>query len=181
MNNVKEQLGKKVCLLFLHAITRCDTTSILYGVGKATVLKKFENVFNFKKQANVFSYHSAVSDVVSIGSAPNSSCCLISQPVRLPTGKAVAWRKCWHVNGKLAVESQEFLVSMNLPPAPESLLHLIRRNCSSDCSSMRCICRKTAMFPRLWPMQRVIRAQICRSRLRKWRFGGLVYLKLHCV
>ena len=67
MKNVKKQLGKEVCLLFLHAITRCDTTSILYGVGKATALKKFGNVFNFKEQANVFSYHSAVSDVVAIG------------------------------------------------------------------------------------------------------------------
>ena len=67
MKNVKEQLGKEVCLLHLHAITRCDTTSILYEAGKATALKKFENVFNFKEQANDFSYHSAVSDVVTIG------------------------------------------------------------------------------------------------------------------
>ena len=67
MKNVKEKLGKEVCLLFLHAITRCDTTSILYGVGKTTALKKFENVFNFKEQANVFSYNSAFSDVVTIG------------------------------------------------------------------------------------------------------------------
>ena len=65
MKKVKEQLGKKVCrnLLFLHAITRCDTTSCLYGVGKATVQKKFENVLGFKEQANVLSCHSAVSDV----------------------------------------------------------------------------------------------------------------------
>ena len=139
MKKVKEQLGKEVSrnLLFLHAITRCDT-SLFYGVGKATALKKFENVLNFKEQANVFSYHnSAVSDVVTTGekalvslfggkpgvglnnlryqryfgktckqdfsywpteSAPNSSCCSISQPARLPTGKAVAWRRCWHVD-----------------------------------------------------------------------------------
>ena len=67
MKKVKEQLGKEVSrnLLFLHAITRCDT-SLFYGVGKATALKKFENVLNFKEQANVFSYHnSAVSDVVT--------------------------------------------------------------------------------------------------------------------
>ena len=67
MKNVKEHLGKEVCLLFLNAITRCDTTSILYGVGKATALKKFENVFNFKEQTNVFSYLSAVSEVVTMG------------------------------------------------------------------------------------------------------------------
>ena len=65
MKKVKEQLGKELCrsLLFLHAITGCDTTSRLYGVGKATALKKFENAL----QANVFSCHSAVSDVVTAG------------------------------------------------------------------------------------------------------------------
>ena len=69
MKKVKEQLGKEVCrnLLFLHDITRCDTTSRLYGVGKVTALKKFENVLHFKEQANVFSCHSAVSDVVTAG------------------------------------------------------------------------------------------------------------------
>ena len=69
MKKVKEQLGKEVCrnLLFLHAITGCDTTSRLYGVGKATALKKFENVLHFKEQANVYSCHSAVSDVVTAG------------------------------------------------------------------------------------------------------------------
>ena len=69
MKKVKEQLGKELCrsLLFLHAITGCDTTSRLYGVGKATALKKFENALHFKEQANVFSCHSAVSDVVTAG------------------------------------------------------------------------------------------------------------------
>ena len=69
MKKVKEQLGKEVCknLLFLHAITGCDTTSRLYGVGKAIVQKKFENVLSFKEQANVFSCHIAVSDIVTAG------------------------------------------------------------------------------------------------------------------
>ena len=63
MKKVKEQLGKELCknLLFLLAVTGCDTTSRLYGVGTVTALKKFENVLHFKEQANVFSCHSAVS------------------------------------------------------------------------------------------------------------------------
>ena len=40
---------------------------------------------------------------------------------------------------------QVFPVATDLPPAPESLLQLIRCKCSSDCSSMRCICRKNGM------------------------------------
>jgi len=67
MKKVKDQLGREVCrnLLFLHAMTGCDTTLHLYGVGKATALKKFENVPCFREQANTFSCHSAVSDVVA--------------------------------------------------------------------------------------------------------------------
>ena len=69
MKKVKDQLGREVCrnLLFLHAMTSCDTTSCLYQVGKATALKKFENVQCFREQANTFSCHSAVSDVVAAG------------------------------------------------------------------------------------------------------------------
>ena len=65
----KDQLGREVCrnILFLHAMTGCHTTSHRYGVGKATGLKKFENVRCFREQANTFSCHSAVSDVVAAG------------------------------------------------------------------------------------------------------------------
>ena len=53
MKKVKAQLGKKFAEIsfFLHAITGCDTTSHLYGVGKAPALKKFESVLHFKEQA----------------------------------------------------------------------------------------------------------------------------------
>ena len=69
MKRVNDQLGREVCtnLLFLHAITGCDTTSRLYGVGKATALKKFENVPYLGEQANVFSCHSPVSDILTAG------------------------------------------------------------------------------------------------------------------
>ena len=41
MKKVKDQLGREVCrnLLFLHAMKGCNTTSRLYGVGKATARK----------------------------------------------------------------------------------------------------------------------------------------------
>ena len=46
IKKVKDQLGREACrnLLFLHAMTGCDTTLRLYGVAKETALKKFENV-----------------------------------------------------------------------------------------------------------------------------------------
>ena len=43
------------------------------------------------------------------------------------------WKSC----GGLLVP-----VITHLPPAPEALLHVIRCNCSTDCSSLRCSCRK---------------------------------------
>ena len=69
MKRVKDQLGSEVCtnLLFLHAITGCDTTSRLSGVGKATALKKFENVPYFREQANAFGCLSAISDILTAG------------------------------------------------------------------------------------------------------------------
>ena len=59
--------------------------------------------------------------------------------------------------GWKVTNDQVFPVATDLPPAPESLLQLIRCNCSSDCSSMRCICRKNGMqcSPPLWTMQRI--------------------------
>ena len=36
-------------------------------------------------------------------------------------------------------------IEMDLPPAPEELLKVIRCNCSSDCSSLRCSCRKRGL------------------------------------
>ena len=44
---------------FLHAILGCDTTSQLYGIGKATFLKKFKSSKLFQEVANVFAVESA--------------------------------------------------------------------------------------------------------------------------
>ena len=59
---------------------------------------------------------------------------------------------CWRFTNY-----QVFPVATDLQPAPESLLHLIRCNCSSECSSMRCNCRKNSLqfspqrFPQCFP------------------------------
>jgi hypothetical protein len=44
----------------------------------------------------------------------------------------------WSTRG----DDQVIPVMMDLPPAPESLLQIVRCNCSSDCSTKRCSCRK---------------------------------------
>ena len=51
-----ETLGPAVCshMLLLHALLGCDTTRRIYGIGKATTLKKAMINEHFRKQAQVF-------------------------------------------------------------------------------------------------------------------------------
>ena len=42
LKQAKRDIGPFVCILFLHALLGCDTTSRLFGIGKAAILKKFE-------------------------------------------------------------------------------------------------------------------------------------------
>ena len=52
----QSSLGKNVCdnILFVHAILGCDTTSRLYGVGKATGLKLITDNEHFRQLAQIF-------------------------------------------------------------------------------------------------------------------------------
>ena len=52
----------------------------------------------------------------------------------------------------------------DLPAAPESLLQMIRCNCSSDCASARCTCRKHGLHV---ANAKVRRVQILQSSLTK--------------
>ena len=45
-------------------------------------------------------------------------------------------------DGGRMMESKFVPVHTDLPPAPENLLKMIQCNCRTDCSSMRCACRK---------------------------------------
>ena len=52
----KEKLGSCIIskLLFIHAITGCDTTSRLFGIGKAASLAKIQCSGEFSKAADAF-------------------------------------------------------------------------------------------------------------------------------
>jgi len=67
---LKQQLGPSVCnhILFIHAVAECDTTSRLYGIGKAATLKKRITINDFREQATVFDKQSASTvEIVSAG------------------------------------------------------------------------------------------------------------------
>ena len=69
MKKTKFVLGQDLCkaLPFVHAITGCDTTSRLFGVGKGQALKKATQDLHFKECANSFSSVSSREDIRMLG------------------------------------------------------------------------------------------------------------------
>ena len=67
---VRGNLGEEICrnLLFVRAILGCDTTSRMFGFGKATVFSLIQKDEYFCEQAAVFSSsESSKSDVIEAG------------------------------------------------------------------------------------------------------------------
>ena len=56
IKQTKEKLGNDICdnILALHALLGCDTTSRLFGMGKGTVIRKFESNTTFVLAIRVF-------------------------------------------------------------------------------------------------------------------------------
>ena len=56
IKSAKEKLGQEICrhILFIHAISGCDTTSRLYRIGKGLPLKKFVSNTHFREHVKVF-------------------------------------------------------------------------------------------------------------------------------
>ena len=66
IKNSKSSIGPFVCqhILFLHALSGCDTTSRLFGIGKAAVLKKFKTNATLQQAAKVLDSFSATPEVI---------------------------------------------------------------------------------------------------------------------
>jgi hypothetical protein len=62
-------LGQKTCKVIpvIHAISGCDTTSKLYGVGKRAALKKFMDSQTLKELGDVFLKISQMEDIIKSG------------------------------------------------------------------------------------------------------------------
>ena len=56
INSAKDALGEEICssLLFAHAISGCDTTSALYGIGKLKVLKLLQLSQKWRSDVMIF-------------------------------------------------------------------------------------------------------------------------------
>ena len=66
IKNSKSSIGPFVCqhILFLHALSGCDMTSRLFGIGKAAVLKKFKTNATLQQAAKVLDSFSATPEVI---------------------------------------------------------------------------------------------------------------------
>ena len=64
MKRVQQELGDTFCksTWFLHPISRCDTTSRPYGIGKAAPVKNFSDSSHLKEQANVYNVTDSPAD-----------------------------------------------------------------------------------------------------------------------
>ena len=61
INTTRTELGAKMCdrILFVHATLGCDTTSRLYGLGRALSLKRMTSSSFFRDKARQFSKQDA--------------------------------------------------------------------------------------------------------------------------
>ena len=67
INHLKEVLGHEVCsqLMFIHAVTGCDTTSRIFGVGKKTAFQKLvKGDPVLRGCANAFTVANQTTDVI---------------------------------------------------------------------------------------------------------------------
>lgn len=69
MKKTKCVLGQDFCNIipFVHAITGCDTTSRLFGVGKGQALKKATQDLHFKEWANSFWRATSKEEIRKLG------------------------------------------------------------------------------------------------------------------
>ena len=70
IKSAKEKLGQEICrhILFIHAISECDTTSRLYGIGKGLPLKNFVSNTHSREHVKVFgSLPASKEEIVKAG------------------------------------------------------------------------------------------------------------------
>ena len=69
ITETRRLLGAEACSIipFVHAVTGCDTTSRIYGIGKGMALKKALKDGEFRKNANVFLKDSTNAEIEEAG------------------------------------------------------------------------------------------------------------------
>ncbi|CAG2250736.1 unnamed protein product [Mytilus edulis] len=158
LKKTKKLLGEEFCkvLPFVHAISGCDTTSRLFGIGKGQAVKKAQTDVYFMECAHTFTDTMSKEEVLRIGE--EVIVCLYNgvehegldllrfrkftsesndqfQICRDDNLNVKDWG--WLIDGNMYLP-----VRSSLPPAPEELLKTIYCRCKCNCDTKRCNCRK---------------------------------------
>ena len=66
IKHVKSKLGQEICdtILHIHALLGCDTTSILYSIGKGVALHKFKRENSFRCLSQIFGSPSSMKEEI---------------------------------------------------------------------------------------------------------------------
>ncbi|KAK6178791.1 hypothetical protein SNE40_011298 [Patella caerulea] len=165
ITTARSLLGPSLCehLLFLHAVSGCDTTSRLYGVGKQAVLTKARKDAFLIQQARVFmDLTSSKEEIVKAveravvhlyNGKPHESVdvlrlqkfhslCVYLQVQTWMSNTCALSPDQW---GWKSVQGKLVPVLTDLPPAPQELLDIVRCNCKSGCNTARCTCLKNGL------------------------------------
>ncbi|CAC5413385.1 unnamed protein product [Mytilus coruscus] len=169
LKKTKKVLGEEFCkvLPFDHAISGCDTTSRLFGIGKGKAVKKAQTDAYFMECANRFTDTMSKEEVLRIGEEVivclyngvehegldllrfrkfTSKVMTSSKFVEsILSNESLDWRDVnlnvkdwgWLIDGNIYLP-----VRSSLPPAPEELLKTIYCRCKCNCDTKRCNCRK---------------------------------------
>ena len=162
-------------LLFLHNFTGCDTTSGFYGIGKSTSFKLFLNNPRLLQLASIFlikpdqisdDYLSCNDDfgmlrkqILAKKITPSKS--FVEPKHLLPTKHSLKYHsyrayfqisKWLNIPGITAEDWGWNTVNNSLAPittdhnaAPDKLLAITRCKCKTDCSTLRCSCKKNGL------------------------------------
>jgi hypothetical protein len=178
-------LTRSVCdlLPFLHALTGCDSTSRIFGIGKSSALKELIVNTSLQEAAKQFMLSRSAKDIGNLGERAliilldGDSCISLDTlryrkfAVKVMTGKSFVQihslpptsdaaffhsqrvylqTQIWIGNTTLKPEDWGWDLTANkytpikctLPPAPDTLLNVIRCNCKSSCDNKKCSCRR---------------------------------------
>ena len=120
INRTANMLGQTTCkhLPFVHAISGCDTTSRLYGIGKGMVLKKCISSGYFREQAEVFFDSSSDRDaVIKAGEEAISN---LYGGIPCEGLQILRWRK---FTSKAVQNRCTPVMVQTLPPTPDAASH----------------------------------------------------------
>jgi hypothetical protein len=117
-------LGEDVCrvLPFVHAVTGCDSTSRIFGIGKSLALKKCINSEYFRAQGEVFNDKNSSRDAILKAGEEAISCLYGGLP--LEGLQILRWRK---FTSKTICSRAKSVLIQSLPPTPDAAsLHCLR-------------------------------------------------------